>query len=61
MPMPNCSAVTGRGYQCINPAQAGKVVCATHDPTKQCGAPTVSGTKCKRSKMRGHDRCSKHT
>lgn len=58
--MSRCEATTSRGYGCINPAQAGKRVCAGHDPARQCGAATVSGSVCKRLKVQGHARCSKH-
>jgi len=55
-----CTAITSAGYGCINPAQEGARVCASHDPRRQCGAPTASGGTCKRLRVTGHDRCSKH-
>ena len=56
----HCSATTSNGYGCINPVQPGRLVCAAHDPARQCGAPTRSGGKCKRMRIQGHPRCSKH-
>ena len=55
-----CLATTSKGYGCINPVQPGRLVCAAHDPFRQCGAPTVAGGACKRLKMQGHPRCPKH-
>lgn len=59
-PADRCEETTSRGYGCINPAQDGKRVCVSHDPARQCGAKTVSGDPCKRLKVHGHLRCSKH-
>jgi hypothetical protein len=53
-------ALTSNGYGCINLVQPGCLVCASHDPRRQCGAPTASGGKCKRMKVRGHNSCSYH-
>ena len=55
-----CSATTSNGYGCINPVQPGRAVCAAHDPSRQCGAPTTNGGRCKRMKVRGQQKCSKH-
>ncbi|BDM70550.1 hypothetical protein HEK616_40370 [Streptomyces nigrescens] len=53
-------ATTGADYRCINPPQPGCAVCASHDPRRQCGAPTACGGKCKRMKVSGHETCSIH-
>lgn len=58
--MAQCREIRPGGYGCINPAQPGRSVCASHDPRRQCGAPTVAGGRCKRMKVRGHEFCSKH-
>jgi hypothetical protein len=55
-----CIATTSRGYGCINKAQPGQLMCPAHDPSRQCGAPTRAGGQCRRMKMQGHPRCSKH-
>lgn len=58
--MSGCLAATSKGYGCINPVPPGRLTCAAHDPARQCGAPTKTGSTCKRLKVQGHTRCSKH-
>lgn len=58
--MSGCIATTSRGFPCINPVPPGRLTCVAHDPSRQCGAPTRSGGKCKRLRMQGQSACSKH-
>lgn len=54
-----CAETTSRGFRCINQAKDGPF-CPGHDQRNQCGAPTVTGGRCRRMKSFGTDRCSKH-
>lgn len=58
--MAQCEEIRPSGYRCINPAQHGRTVCASHDPRRQCGAASKNGGMCKRMKVQGHSTCSLH-